>query len=160
MDDLSMLALTWESVRSDVVHLGLAYVLALPIGWNREQEGHSVGLRTFPIVSVAACGFAMVGIAIPGSNSDSYSRVLQGLIMGIGFIGGGAILRDKEGVTGTATAASIWNIGIVGAAVGFGLYHIAVVLTAINLLSLKVLTPLKNRLDRTGSGPNAPTGGK
>ncbi|MEI9813742.1 MAG: MgtC/SapB family protein [Acidobacteriota bacterium] len=57
------------------------------------------------------------------------------------------MLRDKDGVTGTATAASIWNIGIVGAAVGFELYHIAIVLTLVNLLTLKVLTPWKHRID-------------
>ena len=137
----------WIALGSDVLQLGLAYALALPIGWNREQEGRSAGLRTFPIVSVAACGFAMIGTGLPGTTPDTYSRILQGLITGIGFIGGGAILRDKEGVTGTATAASIWNIGIVGAAVGLGLYQIALVLTVINLLTLEVLTPFKHRLD-------------
>ena len=147
MSELPPLSLSWPTVTSDVLHLGLAYLLALPIGWDREQEGHSAGLRTFPIVSIAACGFAMLGTSLPGATIDSYSRILQGLITGIGFIGGGAILRDKDGVTGTATAASIWNIGIVGAAVGLGLFHIAVVLTVINYLTLKVLTPLKHRLD-------------
>ena len=111
------------------------YVLALPIGWNREKEAHSAGLRTFPIVSAAACGFAMLGAGLPGISPDSHSRMLQGLITGIGFIGGGAILRDKDGVTGTATAASVWSIGIVGAAVGLGAIHIAVILTAINFLT-------------------------
>jgi len=148
MDNLLTLTPSWPDIMSDALHLSLAYVLALPVGWNREREGHSAGLRTFPIVSVAACGFVMLGMALPGANADVSSRMLQGLITGIGFIGGGAILHDKEGVIGTATAASIWNIGIVGAAVGFGLYHIAVILAVINLISLKVLTPLKHRLDR------------
>ena len=141
-------AMTWQSVLSDTLHLGGAYVLALPIGWNREREGHTAGLRTFPIVSVAACGFIMLVGGMPGATTDTYSRVLQGLITGIGFIGGGAILRDKDGVTGTATAASIWNIGIVGAAVGLNLFPIALILTVINLLTLKALMPMKNRLDR------------
>jgi putative Mg2+ transporter-C (MgtC) family protein len=137
----------WESVGLDVLNLAVAYILALPIGWNREREDRSAGLRTFPIVAVAACGFAMVGNNLPGASQDSASRVLQGVITGIGFIGGGAILRDRGAVTGTATAASIWNIGTVGTAVGFGLYHIAVVLSAINLLTLKALTPLKQQID-------------
>jgi putative Mg2+ transporter-C (MgtC) family protein len=76
------------------------------------------------------------------------------LITGIGFIGGGAILHDKGMTTGTATAASIWTIRIVGAAVAFGRYDIALVLTLINLLTLKALTPLKRRLDELPSdGP-------
>jgi putative Mg2+ transporter-C (MgtC) family protein len=85
---------------------------------------------------------------VTGSSADSYSRILQGLITGIGFIGGGAILKDKEGVTGTATAASIWNIGIVGAAVGLQLYHIAIVMTAINLLTLGILTRVKQQMEQ------------
>ena len=149
---------TWQDVLWDSAKLAIAYFLALPIGWNREREGHSAGLRTFPIVSVAACGFAMVGMGIPNANSDSHSRILQGLITGIGFVGGGAILRDQDTVRGTATAASIWLIGIVGAAVGLGMYHIAVVLTVINFLTLKVLTPFKHRLDaqsQTRNGRNS-----
>ncbi len=87
----------------------------------------------------------MLGTGVPGISPDSDSRMLQGLITGIGFIGGGAILRDKDGVTGTATAASVWCIGIVGAAVGLGEIHIAVILTAINWLTFQVLTPWKRR---------------
>ena len=143
---------TWPSALSHLFQLGIAYLLALPIGWNREREDRSAGLRTFPIVAVAACGFAILGTSMPGATSDSYSRILQGLITGIGFIGGGAILHDKGTATGMATAASIWSIGIVGAAVGFGQYHIAVALTLLNLLTFKLLTPLKRKLDAPTSG--------
>ncbi len=153
MDRFSLIPLEWQSLPYDLLRLTIAYLLALPIGWNREKEAKSAGLRTFPIVSVAACGFALIGTAIPNPSGDSYSRILQGLITGIGFIGGGAILRDKEGVRGTATAASIWNIGIVGAAVGLGLVHIAVILTAINWITLKLLTPLKKELESELKSP-------
>ncbi|MBI3679035.1 MAG: MgtC/SapB family protein [Acidobacteria bacterium] len=88
-----------------MLNLGIAYALAFPIGWNREHEERSAGIRTFPIVAVASCGLAMVATGIPGATPESYSRVLQGLITGIGFVGGGAILREKAGVHGTATAA-------------------------------------------------------
>jgi putative Mg2+ transporter-C (MgtC) family protein len=138
---------TWDAAAWDAVRLLLAYTLAFPIGWDREREDRSAGLRTFPIVAVAACAFAMLGTSIPGAGADSYSRILQGLITGIGFIGGGAILQAKGSVKGTATAASIWSIGIVGAAVGFGQYHIAVALTVIDLLTLRLLGPLKRQLD-------------
>lgn len=131
----------------DAGQIALAYILALPIGWDREKAGRSAGLRTFPIVSVAACGFVMLG-SFPEASADSYSRILQGLITGIGFIGGGAILKDKAGVTGTATAASIWNIGIVGAAVGLQLYHIALVLTMINMLTLRLLSSVKRQMEQ------------
>jgi putative Mg2+ transporter-C (MgtC) family protein len=147
MNRFGMLPLAWPSVLSDMLHLSIAYLLALPIGWNREREHRSAGLRTFPIVAVAACGFTMLGTSISGATPDGYSRLLQGLITGIGFIGGGAILHDKGVVSGTATAASIWSIGIVGAAVAFGRYDIAVMLSVINFLTLKALGPLKRQLD-------------
>lgn len=139
-----------QIVWNDLLNLGIAYALAFPIGWNREHEERSAGIRTFPIVAVASCGLAMVATGIPGATPESYSRVLQGLITGIGFVGGGAILREKAGVHGTATAASVWNIGIVGAAVGLGMYHIAVVLSFINFMTLKFLRPLKKDLEKAG----------
>lgn len=144
MDIYQTAALTVQSVISDLVQLGIAYALAVPIGWNREQEAHTAGIRTFPILAVASCGLAMVSASIPGSTPDTYSRVLQGLVTGIGFVGGGAILRSGSGVTGTATAASVWCMGIVGAAVGFRLYHIAIVLTVLTFLTLKFLAPWKS----------------
>jgi len=152
MNQTGQQIVTWYSVGIDLLRLGVAYALAFPLGWNREREDRSVGLRTFPIVAVAACGFTILGSSVTGTP-DSASRVLQGLITGIGFIGGGAILRDKGSVTGTATAASIWTIGIVGAAVGFGLYHIAAALAFANLVTFKVLTPLKHRLDSDQQPP-------
>ena len=74
------------------------------------------------------------------------SRILQGLVTGIGFVGGGAIMRAKHSVSGTATAASVWNVGIIGAAAGFGYHHIAIVLSFVNFLTLQYLTPLKREI--------------
>lgn len=125
-------------------HLGVAYGLAFPIGWNREREAHTAGIRTFPIVAVASAALVMIGVNIPGATPESSSRILQGLVTGIGFVGGGAILKGAGGVSGTATAASIWSVGIMGAAVGFGLYDIAVVLSVLTFLSLRYLVPLKS----------------
>jgi len=140
---------------SQLLQLGIAYGLALPIGWNREREDRSAGLRTFPIVAVAACGFAILGTSAPGATADSYSRILQGLITGIGFIGGGVILHNRGTAIGMATAASIWSIGIVGAAVGFEQYHVAVALTLLDLLTFKLLTPLKRKLEPSASGADS-----
>ena len=125
--------------------VGIAYVLTALIGWNREQEGHSAGIRTFPIVGMASCGYILVLGMQPDTTNQS--RVLQGLITGIGFIGGGAILKEGSSVTGTATAASIWNAGIIGASVAMGRFEVAIVLTLLNLFTLRALLPLKNWLD-------------
>lgn len=132
----------------DSLNLAIAYLLATPIGWDREREQHTAGIRTFPIVAMASCALTMLGTGAAGATPDTTSRVLQGLVTGIGFIGGGAILRDKQHVTGIATAASILSIGVTGAAVGLGSYHIAVVLSLFNFLTLRLLLPLKRELDQ------------
>lgn len=141
---------TWPTAAVEVLHLLLAYVMALPIGWNREREERSAGLRTFPIVSVAACGLTMLAVSMPGATPDSFSRVLQGLVTGVGFIGGGVILHVRGAATGLATAASVWSTAIVGAAVAVEAYHIALALTLLNWLTFTVLTPLKARVDSAG----------
>ena len=135
--------------------LGITYLLTAIIGWDREREAQSAGLRTFPIVGMASCGYVLA----LGSQPDiaAQSRVLQGLITGIGFIGGGAILKEGATVRGTATAASIWNAGVIGASVAMGRYEIAVILAALNLFTLRALLPLKKWIDRR-STPTEPPG--
>nr|WP_137389305.1 MgtC/SapB family protein [Rhodoligotrophos defluvii] len=129
----------------------IAFALALPIGWERGHGRHSVGFRTLPIVAMAACGFALIIAANAPGSAEAQARVLQGVITGIGFIGGGAILKQGRNVKGLVTAASIWNAGAIGVAVGFGRTNIAVVLSLINLISLSVLTYL-NTQDEDGDG--------
>jgi putative Mg2+ transporter-C (MgtC) family protein len=129
---------------SDFGKISIAYLLTVPLGWLREKEAHSVGLRTFPIVAMASCGYLL--ITKSGPSSDAFTRVLQGLIAGIGFIGGGAILKDGATVHGAATAASVWNTGVIGAAVALGKYDIAVILAVLNAVTLKLLTPLKRKM--------------
>jgi putative Mg2+ transporter-C (MgtC) family protein len=127
--------------------LAIAYVLALPIGWNREKAERSAGIRTFPLVALASCGFIQAAEGLTADNPEALARILEGLITGMGFIGGGAILRHKESVRGTATAASLWVTGAIGAAVGLGSYDVAVVLALVTVLTLWILSPLKRKLD-------------
>lgn len=132
--------------------LVVAYLLAFPLGWNREKEERSAGLRTFPLVAVAACGFVQATETMMGGDPGAMARVLEGIIAGMGFIGGGAILRQKDSVKGTATAASLWATGAMGTAVGLGSYDVAVVLSLITLLTLWVLSPLKTELVQEPDG--------
>jgi putative Mg2+ transporter-C (MgtC) family protein len=138
--------LEWFIYVAHLAELIVAFVLAIPIGWDREKESRSMGLRTFPLVAVASCGYMLVGQSVVGDDPDALSRVIYGLMTGIGFIGGGAILKDNGSVRGTATAASIWNTGAVGAAVAFQRYEIAVALALVNFLILRFLEPLKGRV--------------
>jgi putative Mg2+ transporter-C (MgtC) family protein len=135
--------LEWYLYLSHLVELAVAFVLALPIGWDREKSARSAGLRTFPLVAVASCGFVLIGIDVAGDRPDALARVLYGLMTGIGFIGGGAIIKDGSSVRGTATAASIWNTGAVGAAVAFERYEIAIALSLFNFLILRIVRPFK-----------------
>lgn len=136
--------LDWNEVSTDLLRVAVAFLLTEVIGWNREREEHNTGIRAFPIVGMASCGYLL----ILGHNPDvaAQSRVLQGLITGIGFVGGGAILKQGSRIRGTATAASIWNAGVIGAAVAMDKYAIAVILTVFNLVILRALLPLKKRL--------------
>lgn len=123
--------------------LVIAYVLALPIGWNREKAERSAGLRTFPLVAVATCGFIQAAERIALGEPEAMARIIEGLITGMGFIGGGAILRRDDSVRGTATAASLWITGAIGVASGVSAYDVAVMLSAITILTLWALSPLK-----------------
>lgn len=89
-----------------LVALAVAYLLALPIGWNREKAERSAGLRTFPLVALATCGIVQATEHILEGHPEGTARIIEGLMTGMGFIGGGAILKTENSVRGTATAAS------------------------------------------------------
>jgi len=135
----------WSQVWFNLMHLGIAYVLALPVAMDREASSRSAGLRTFPLVAMAACGYTLVGFSILEST-DAEARVLQGIITGIGFIGGGAILKSKGNVSGTATAASIWTTGLIGIAVASDRYEIAALLSVLTFLTLRFGKQLKSKV--------------
>ncbi|OYZ13518.1 MAG: magnesium transporter MgtC [Polaromonas sp. 39-63-25] len=142
----------WGDVTNHLVRLSLAFLFTLPIAWNREHGSRSAGLRTFPIVAMASCGFVLLAIEVLGERSVGHARILEGVITGIGFIGGGAILKAGTTTHGTATAASILNTGVVGAAVGFGYYDIGFVLALANFLVLFALGKLKAEATDSGDG--------
>ncbi len=149
----------WKVAVVDLLRVTLAFVLAIPIGWERHESKRNLGLRTFPIVAMAACGFMLILKNVPGASVDTQARLIQGLISGIGFIGGGAILKHGANVRGLATASSIWCTGAIGTAVAFGRVEIAIVLSIITFLSLRLLTPIVendgyNEPDQNGKTPN------
>jgi len=141
----------WSQVVFHLGQLAIAWVLSLPVAWDRERESRGAGLRTFPLVAVAACGYTLVGISVL-TSTEAESRILQGLITGIGFIGGGAILKSGGSVSGTATAASIWNTGLIGMAVAFHRYEVALVMSAINFVTLRYVQRFKEEETDVGAG--------
>ena len=128
----------WIQIRSHLILLGIAYMLALPIALDRERHARSAGLRTFPLVALASCGFMLVGIEA-FSTESAHARVLQGVISGMGFICGGAILKGNAVVTGTATAAGLWTTGAIGIAVAWQRLEIALVLSMFTFVTLTLV---------------------
>ncbi|WP_339897503.1 MgtC/SapB family protein [uncultured Gilvimarinus sp.] len=136
--------LSLQEIIEHLIRLGIALLLALPMAFNREQSARGAGLRTFPLVALAACAYMLVGIQV-FSGSDAEAKVMYGIITGIGFIGGGAILKNNDHTVGTATAASIWNTGAIGVSVAYNRYEIALVLSVTNFIILQFSSPLKRK---------------
>lgn len=113
--------------------LGITFALALPIALNREHSARGAGLRTFPLVAIASCAFMLVGMSVY-QGSDAEARVMYGIITGMGFIGGGSIIKTDAGTSGTATAAGIWMTGAIGISVAYSRYEIALVLSIVGFL--------------------------
>ena len=132
-----------------LVALAVAYILALPLGWNREKEERSAGIRTFPLVAVASCGFIQAAEGIAGDSPEAMARVVEGIITGMGFIGGGAILHLKNSVKGTATAASLWVTGAIGVSVGLGNVDVAIMLALVGFVTLYLLAPIKRSIEKS-----------
>ena len=134
--------INWPLIAHHLAQLAVAYVLSVPIGWNREAASRGVGLCTFPLVAIACCAYLLIGRDVL-SGSESHARLMYGLMSGIGFIGGGAILKQEGTVSGTATAAAIWSTGAIGTAVAWQRYEIAIVVSIITVITLRALSPLK-----------------
>ena len=148
------------------VRLGAALILGAALGLNRDLHGKPAGLRTHALVSLGAAVATMVVLGLPGSLSRSdpnaISRVLQGILTGIGFLGAGVIMRDPVGhVTGLTTAATIWICAVLGVVCGLGYWSIlgiGLALTAVALAFGKPIERLAERFfKRKGSGPKDPS---
>lgn len=127
-----------------------ATLLGAVVGFEREKAGKPAGLRTHILVCL---GTAIVVLACSGSrmDMDGLSRVIQGIVTGIGFIGAGSILKinEERDIQGLTTAAGLWMTAAIGIAVGLGTLGLALISTIMTLLVLWVLRVMEARaLDR------------
>lgn len=145
----------WQQVLESVVSIVAAYLLALPLALERMARGESeIGLRTVPLVSVGACGYLLITRFLHDQgvyDTDGLAPTLRSVMTGIGFIGGGAIVKRAHDVHGLATGAAVWGAGAIGASVAHGHYVIAFVLAVANLLVLEVQRRLERRGLRSGA---------
>jgi putative Mg2+ transporter-C (MgtC) family protein len=120
-----------------IIRLVAAALLGAIIGLQREKVGKPAGLRTHILVTLGTTVFVLAG-SVYGMSSDGLSRVIQGIVTGIGFIGAGSILKlDKErDIQGLTTAAGVWMTAGVGVAVGLGALGLALMGTVLTLIVL------------------------
>lgn len=141
----AFMQIEWHEFAFHLLKLSIAFILALPVAFNREHQSDGAGLRTFPLVSVAACAYMLVGTQVY-DTPEAQARVMYGIITGMGFIGGGAILKEHQRVAGTATAAGIWNTGAIGISVAYSRYEIAILLSALSFIIFQFSRPLKRQV--------------
>ena len=130
------------SLTEVIIRLAAATLIGGVLGLNREIHGKPAGLRTHAMVALGTALVTLTGVALAGHDgefdSNSVSRVIQGVVAGIGFLGGGTILKSDSGeqISGLTTAASLWVVACLGIACGVGLWGTALVALALALLVL------------------------
>ena len=127
------------------LRLGLALVAGVTLGLNRWLHHKSAGIRTHSLVALGAALVMLLIGSFPGADVQAASRVVQGLITGIGFLGAGLIIHqaNSQNIHGLTTAASIWACAILGATFGSGFYVLGVGALAAMLLILFVGGPIE-----------------
>jgi len=126
-----------------VLRLLLATALGAIIGYQRERAQKPAGLRTHILICLGAILFTVTSIYGFNTLADP-SRVAAAVVVGIGFVGAGAIIRSGEGyITGLTTAASIWAVAAIGLTTGAGLYIVSVVATILILIALLLPHPIR-----------------
>ena len=140
------------------MRLVAAAAIGAAVGLDRELRRKAAGLRTHALVSLGACLLIVVIIGVSPATAghvDAISRVIQGIIAGVGFLGGGAILKtaganEQEAVHGLTTAASIWVVAALGMACGTGQWVAAVIAAGLTLLVLVLGGPFERFVKRMG----------
>ena len=136
-----------------VLRLGLAAILGMVVGYERERQNQPAGLRTHTILAIGSCLAMTISINLamqfqPLVPNGDPARLAAQVVSGIGFLGAGAILRYGTNVKGLTTATSLWTIAIVGLAVGAGHYFASIATTVALLVVLVLLNILEKKLIR------------
>lgn len=121
-----------------------ALILGSLLGAERSYQGRAAGIRTFGLVCMASCALTVFsgyshfwwGSHLPLGLAPDPTRVIQGIVSGIGFLGAGVIMRDGFTISGLSTAASIWMCSAIGILIGVGFYGAAIMLTLLSIISM------------------------
>ena len=133
---------------NDVLCIVLAVVFGGAIGLEREIRGKAAGLRTNVLICLGAAVFTMISRQMGAGQEGAMTRIAAGVVTGVGFLGAGAIIRERAGVHGLTTAATIWLVASIGMACGAGFYNLAVISTVVAVVVLIGLAELEKPLER------------
>jgi putative Mg2+ transporter-C (MgtC) family protein len=136
-----------------VWRLLLSAGLGAVLGLEREYHRKPAGLRTNILIAIGSTLFTILSTFMTAGIGDT-SRIAGQIVTGIGFLGGGAILRQRDTVHGMTTAATIWVNAAIGVACGIGQYRLAAATTLLTLLVLVVLPPIEAYFERSGGWPD------
>ncbi|HLO24644.1 MAG TPA: MgtC/SapB family protein [Geobacteraceae bacterium] len=139
-----------------LLRLGLAVVCGMTLGYERERHGRSAGLRTNLLVCVGSALMTIVSehfYRIYGGSLDMTlrmdpARIAAQIVVGIGFIGAGVIIKEQGGIRGLTTAATLWLVAGLGMTCGVGMYFIAATTTLIALIALTILKQYERHIPR------------
>lgn len=145
------------------VRLGLAAFLGGLLGLDREFHRKTLGWRTYMLVSLGAASFSVMMAEMVATFEGEHlqldpTRIVEGVIGGIGFMGAGAMIQDRGRLRGATTGAGIWMAGAIGMAAGFGFHLHAVVMTAFAFLVISLLGALSRALRGGGQRARPPLG--
>ncbi len=157
---MSQLPVFFSGFADTLIALGkllVALACGAAIGWEREVHEKAAGLRTHMLVSAGACLFAIIGLDVQeGIPSTDFSRVVQGIVMGMGFLAAGVIFREGMLVRGLTTAAGLWVIAGIGLAVGMGDFPLAFVATVLSFVTISILGKAERKAKAQHSGDQRP----
>ena len=149
--------MSWSSMVTEFVDLLLAFVLSAVIGFERQRQLKSAGLRTHTVVGLGSAVFTLVSVyGFDGMGTAAHtdpSRIAAQVVSGIGFLGAGLIFVRQNVVSGLTTAASVWVTAAIGMACGAGLPFLAVVATGFYLLAVTVLPILGRHMPNISHEP-------
>lgn len=141
-----------------------AAVLAAPVGYDRHLADKPAGIRTHMLVGAGAALFAGLSVLL-SENVEAIgaqaaridvSRVIAGIVTGVGFLGAGAIIRRGDGITGLTTAAGIWVVAAIGCVVAFGFWGLGLVSTVL-VLAIHAVSFVEERFRPRGDPSDGPT---
>jgi len=140
-----------------IIRLVVATLLGAIVGFQRERSGKPAGLRTHMLVSLGTAVF-VISCSGVGMSLDGLSRVIQGIVTGIGFIGAGSILKvgEERDIKGLTTAAGVWMTAAIGVTAGLGSLGVAVLgtLLAVVILALERLEPRSRKVSGVAKDPD------